>query len=79
MKIKIIQFEDGTYFNGVKGKLLRTTKSFKYAKELTTPIDERDLRHLEKYGVSYKVLLVELECKVIDELENKEMNDYVGV
>jgi len=74
MKIKIIQFEDGTYFNGVKGKLLRITKSFKHAKELTIPIDERDLRHLEKYGVSYKVLLVELECKLIDELENKELN-----
>jgi len=74
MKIKIIQFEDGTYFNGVKGKSLRTTKSFKYAKELTTPIDERDLRHLKEYCVSYKVLLVELECKVIDELENKEMS-----
>ena len=74
MKIKIIQFEDGTYFNGVKGKLLRITKSFKYAKELTTPIDERDLRYLEKYGKSYKVLLVELECRVIEEIEVKEMN-----
>ena len=60
MKIKIIQFEDGTYFNGVKGKLLRITKSFKYAKELTTPIDERDLRYLENYGKNYKVLLVEV-------------------
>ena len=73
MKIKIIQFEDGTYFNGVKGKLLRITKSFKYAKELTTPIDERDLRHLEKYGKNYKVLLVELECRIIEELEYKEL------
>ena len=73
MKIKIIQFEDGTYFNGVKGKILRITKSFKYAKELTTPIDERDLRHLEKYGKSYKVLLVELECRIIKKLEYKEL------
>ena len=73
MKIKIIQFEDGTCFNGVKGKLLRITKSFKYAKELTTPIDERDLRHLDKFGVSYKVLLVELECRIIEELEYKEL------
>ena len=79
MKIKIIQFDDGTYFNGVKGKLLRITKSFKHAKELTTPIDERDLRYLEEYGMSYKVLLVELECKVIEEIDVKEMNDYVGV
>ncbi len=74
MKIKIIQFEDGTYFNGVKGKILRITKSFKYAKELTTPIDERDLRYLEEYCKNYKVLLVELECRVIEELENKEVN-----
>lgn len=52
---KIVMFEDGTYFNGVKSKYVRRTKNFKDAKVFGS-LSERDERYLA--DKDYKIVQV---------------------
>lgn len=65
--IKVIKFGDGSYFNGVKGKMLRTTNNLLHAKDLTFEICDRDLKYLNEYGKNYSILTIELTHKIICE------------
>lgn len=51
----IVVFEDGTYFNGVKGHLIRRTKNFKDAKTFGT-MSDRDANYLKDYSVKWKIV-----------------------
>ena len=54
LKTYIVKFEDGTYFNGVKGKRVRKTKHFKDAKRIDSgKLNDRDLSYLKnkKYSI----------------------------
>ena len=55
----IIQFEDGTYFNGVKGKMVRKTKHFKDAKiiDFENFENSRDYNYLKDRHMRYKYIL----------------------
>jgi len=52
----IIQFEDGTYFNGVKGKCVRKTKHFKDVKiiNINNFENSRDFNYLNNRYDGYK-------------------------
>ncbi len=54
LKTYIVKFEDGAYFNGVKGKKVSKTKHFKDAKRIDSgKLNDRDLSYLknEKYSI----------------------------
>ena len=61
MVTDIIKFKDGTYFNGVKGKVLRKTKSFKDAKVLHGELSDRDKRYLEDKEYKRITVIITLE------------------
>lgn len=65
IKARIIQFKDGTYFNGVKGKLVRKTKSFKDAK-IMDKISDRDSNYLRHFD--FKLLDVEFYIDIKGEV-----------
>lgn len=62
LKTKIIIFEDGTYFNGVKGHCIRKTVHFKDAKTMNE-ISNRDARYLA--GKIFKLATVKYSMEVI--------------
>ena len=45
IKTQVIRFEDGTFFSGVKGKMVRDTRSFIDAKKMSS-ISSRDKNYL---------------------------------
>jgi len=62
LRTKIIIFENGSYFSGVKGKMVRSTKKFKDAKTIDE-LSDRDRKYLESYN--YKLIEVEYSIKKI--------------
>lgn len=55
LKTNIIQFSDGTFFNGVKGKCVRKTHIFADAKRFDV-LSDRDERYLK--GMEYEIIPV---------------------
>ena len=55
---KIIRFDDGTYFNGVKGKSVRKTKFFTDAKRINNELCDRDDGYLSRCSCGYKIIEV---------------------
>ena len=64
IKTKIVIFDDGTYFNGVKGKRVRTTKHFPDAKRIDGELSDRDLRYLEKRRQDYTFVNVTMKLEI---------------
>lgn len=58
----IIVFQDGLYFNGVKGKRVRRTQHFKDAK-IFEEMSERDKLFLKNY--EYEIKKVEYSIKFL--------------
>ena len=67
MKITIVKFEDGTFFNGVKGRVVRYSNNFKDAKIIDGgKLSERDLGFLStRNSLGYEIINVELTMKII--------------
>ena len=61
----IIIFEDGEYFNGVKGKQIRKTNNFKDAK-IMNEISDRDKRYLDSQSKSYKLIKVKYTLDIME-------------
>jgi hypothetical protein len=56
---KIVKFNDGRYFNGVKGKMVRKTTNFKDAKIIKNELSERDKGYLSMFGkTDYELIKV---------------------
>jgi len=66
LKTNIIKFTDGTYFNGVKGKVVRTTNNFKDAKTFKE-LNKRDTGYLR--NKEYEIIEVEFSMKTIKHIE----------
>lgn len=67
LNTKIIVFDNGEYFKGIKGKMVRTTRHFKDAK-IMNEISERDKNYLDSRSFNnseYKVVDVEYSIKLI--------------
>lgn len=65
LETQIIIFDDGKYFNGVKGKLVRKTQHIKDAKNIGLgEISDRDKNYLD--GYNYRLVKVRY---IVEEIE----------